>query len=353
MKAADLAISLPTDNEKIKPDIVWLDVRKPPFQLHGLYNPQKEIPFRRVPEAVAKATSEGVAFLATHPAGGRARFRTDSHYIAVRCTCARGTPGPNVTLLAQSGFDLYRFDGERDTYAASLQPPPAGTPFYESVADMPGVMSDYMLCLPLLDAVSELYIGLQADATIETARPYRDLPPVVYYGSSITQGIGASRPGNSYEAMISRRFHLDFINLGFSGSARGETAIVEYLSSLTMSAFVCDYDHNAPDVAYLQATHLSLYKHFRSVQKDVPVIFVSKPDFENDAFAPQRRQVIRDTYAYAKAHGDEQVYFIDGETLFGTDGRDACTVDRCHPNDLGFYRMACVIGDKLQQVLHL
>lgn len=58
---------------------------------------------------------------------------------------------------------------------------------------------------------------------IETARPYRDLPPVVYYGSSITQGVGVSRPGNCYEAMISRRFHLDFINLGFSGNARGRS----------------------------------------------------------------------------------------------------------------------------------
>lgn len=353
MKAADIAISLSADSEKIKPDIVWLDVRRPPFQLHGLYNPREEIPFRRLPEAVARATSEGVAFLATHTAGARARFRTDSRFIAVRCACARDSQEPHMTLLSRSGFDLYRFDGERDTYAASLQPSFPGTPFYESVADTSGSMSDYMLCFPMFDAVSELYIGLQADAEIEPARPYRDLPPVVYYGSSITQGVGVSRPGNCYEAMISRRFHLDFINLGFSGNARGETAIVEYLSSLKMSAFVCDYDHNAPDVAHLQATHLPLYQHFRSVQKDVPVIFVSKPDFEGDVFAPQRRQVIRDTYAYAKAHGDERVYFIDGETLFGTDDRDACTVDRCHPNDLGFYRMACVIGDKLQQVLGL
>lgn len=44
------------------------------------------------------------------------------------------------------------------------------------------------------------------------------------------------------------------------------------------------------------------------------------------------------------ADGDKNVYFIDGKTLFGGEYYSNCTKDGCHPNDLGAYRMASVIG---------
>ena len=53
----------------------------------------------------------------------------------------------------------------------------------------------------------------------------------------------------------------------------------------------------------------------------------------------------------AKAAGDNNVYFIDGETLFAGEFRDSCTVDGVHPNDLGFFRMGMVIGETVGQIL--
>ena len=44
---------------------------------------------------------------------------------------------------------------------------------------------------------------------------------------------------------------------------------------------------------------------------------------------------------------------IDGETLFQEDDRDACTVDGCHPNDLGFYRMYQTVRPVMKQALGL
>ena len=61
--------------------------------------------------------------------------------------------------------------------------------------------------------------------------------------------------------------------------------------------------------------------------------------------------MIYETYCKAKANGDNLVWFIDGETLFGTHGRDDCTVDTCHPNDSGFDRMATVIYPVLKEAL--
>jgi len=65
---------------------------------------------------------------------------------------------------------------------------------------------------------------------------------------------------------------------------------------------------------------------------------------KGSALSTRAREIIRQTYQNALDAGDKNVYFVDGEKLFGTDLRDCCTVDGCHPNDLGFYRMyKCVL----------
>ncbi|WP_200966981.1 SGNH/GDSL hydrolase family protein [Insulibacter thermoxylanivorax] len=82
------------------------------------------------------------------------------------------------------------------------------------------------------------------------------------------------------------------------------------------------------------------------------MIHKSRPDFDRDPEdSAKRREVIQMTYERAKAAGDRHVYFIDGERLFGTENREACTVDGCHPNDLGFMRMAETIYPVLHSIL--
>lgn len=78
---------------------------------------------------------------------------------------------------------------------------------------------------------------------------------------------------------------------------------------------------------------------------------MSKPDFDYDTASDCRRSIILQTVARAKAAGDENVWFIDGQTLWGEDERDACAVDTCHPNDLGFYRMAKAVQPLLKEAL--
>ena len=172
----------------------------------------------------------------------------------------------------------------------------------------------------------------------------------MYYGSSITQGGCASRPGNSYESIVSRRLDADYINLGFSGNAKGEPEIAEYISKLDMSCFVYDYDFNAPTVEHLINTHQKMYNVIREANPDLPIVLMSSPKYRLTDEGKQRLSVIRKTYEDAKANGDGNVYFIDGSTLMALAKYDG-TVDDCHPNDLGFASMAKAVGDLLEKIM--
>ena len=334
-------------------DIKMYDVRNEPFKIYGLYNYKQEKVFKRMPDEIAKSTSEGVSLLYLNTAGGRLRFTTDSKYIAIKAKMPSVCVLPHMTLLGTSGFDLYVNKNGRDIFYKSFSPPVGMQNGYESIIHFPdNEKREITINFPLYNNVDDLYIGLQEDANLEERNEYKYKKPVLYYGSSITQGGCASRPGNSYESIISRRLDCDYINLGFSGNAKGEKTIVDYMSDLDISVFVCDYDHNAPNVEHLEATHNKLYNKFREKNKKLPIILISKPDFDNDpADSIKRRDVIYTTYINAKKNGDENVYYIDGQALFKDEGRDSCTVDGVHPNDLGFMRMADLIGYAIQEVI--
>lgn len=338
------------------PETDWRDVRAGAFQLYGLCPPVPGDVFRRIPESVAAATSAGVTAMHTCTAGGRIRFQTDSPFVAMKV----GMPNPglfsHMTVMGTAGFDLYQVNGTSARFSAVFMPPMEIHGGYESMVTLPGgrVMRDLLVHMPLYSGVSELYIGLEAGAQLLPGSRYAAREPIVFYGSSITQGGCAARPGSAYTNLISRVLNTDHINLGFSGSACGEPAIVRHMASLSMSAFVCDYDHNAPTPEHLERTLWPLYSAIRTAHPDIPYLFVSKPDFRRDpALNARCRAVVRDAFERAQAAGDRKVAFVDGERLFDGPFYSECTVDTCHPTDLGFSRMAAVIGRQLADLLHL
>lgn len=342
-------------------DVTFYDVRKAPFRIYGLYAPQTEPVFRRMPEDVAEKVSPGVKGLALHTSGGRVRFKTNSPFLAIRAGMPNVSPMSHMPLTGQASFSMYFNKNGKSTYYRTFKPEPdklfrgEGVTGFVEFIDIPDEdMRDITIYFPLYAAVDSLYIGVQENAVILPGDTYKREKPVIFYGSSITQGGCASHPGNSYQGFLSRRFDADFVNLGFSGSAKAEDAMIEYVQGLDMSMFVYDYDHNAPDVEHLKNTHEKMFCAVRKAHPDVPVIFMSRPNFDtNRADAAPRRAVIFETYRNALEAGDHNVYLVDGERLFGGDCRDGCTVDGCHPNDLGFYRMADAVGATMEIIYSL
>ncbi len=322
-----------------KDDIIWLNAAETPFVVYGATGTD---PYVRMPDEVAKAVSPGVHALSKNTAGIRIRLRTNSPYIAIHCEWNNLCHMPHMPISGSSGFDLYRYSNNNQIYAGTFMPSPTSHKGYESLKELyTNKMTDYIINFPLYNGVTKLYIGVKNDAEFEAPAKYTNDLPVVFYGSSITQGGCAARPGNCYQNFLSRALNIDYVNLGFSGNGKAEDEMIEYLSNLEMSVFVSDYDHNAPTVEHLKNTHYKLYKGIREKHPDLPYIMFSKPDYHvGNTVDDERRNIIMKTFIKAKSEGDKNVYFVDGASLFQGDEWFACTVDGCHPTDLGFYRFA-------------
>lgn len=327
-----------------------------PFDLYGVFYEKENERFVRMPSDIADKLNENIAYLNKHTSGGRIRFSTDSKSIAVIVKYSSLWEGNNMPLICSSGFILLEETDGGYKHVKTFVPQHTcfgkenHVGFSQSCNGLSGEMKNYILFFPLYNDVESLTVGLDKDAAVSHGKRYKNVKPVLYYGSSITQGACASRPDNSYQAIISKRNNIDYINLGFSGNAKAEPVMCDYLAGIDCSVFVCDYDHNAPNKEYLQETHYSLYKDFRAKQPETPIIFVSKPDIEHDLDVQKRFEIIKATYDKARESGDKNVYLIDGRTFFEGEDRNACTVDGCHPNDLGFFRMANVIYGKLEEI---
>ena len=332
--------------------IVFYNPKEAPFEIFGLYEPKSEETYKRLPDEVGMNVSEGVASVYRHTAGGRVRFATDSSSITIRVKY----PAPDImyhaTHLMENGFDLY-IDGEnRSRFAGSFIFSYSETREYESKFPRPLPEGDkeFTINFPLYGGVESLEIGLDEGARIWAHTPYKHDVPIVFYGSSITQGGCAARPGLSYEARISREYDCDYINLGFSGSARAEDIIVDYMAGLKMSAFVSDYDHNTPSDEHLKNTHYKMYEKIRAKNPDIPYIMITKPDFKFHTVDMSRRDIIMQSYLKARENGDNNVWFIDGSSFFAFGDRGDYTVDATHPTDVGFERMALMIGHVIREI---
>lgn len=307
--------------------------------------------YNRAPEHLREKMNGNLRALSVNTSGGRIRFNTDSEKLSLHMDLTDLPGFSHMPASGSSGLDIFVGSGKNMTYAATRQPQCNRKRLKEEVTLSKGEKT-VTIYLPLYNGVKALKIGIENGTRLNAPTPYTFEKPVVFYGSSITQGGCACRTSNSYCALAARYFDSDFTNLGFSGNAKGEPYMAEYIAGLEMSCFVLDYDHNAPDAENLRKTHLPFLQTILKAQPELPVIIMSKPDTNFSSTDNERRDIVKASYLAVKDK-HPKVQFIDGGTLFGSDFRESCTVDGCHPNDLGFYRMAKAVIPALEKALGL
>lgn len=329
-----------------------------PIKVYGVPGFEKNRKLERFPEELRKKLVEfhsqfgntGIEHLTTRTTGARAAFRTDSENVKIEMKVKTLEHDAGMSRFSCSSAAVYTGKGESLTYKGLAVP---------GFDDMTGDITftkdnnteDVMIFFPRNEIVEDIIITLDDGAEISAPTPYKYEKPVIFFGSSITEGGHAALVTNAYTALLSRWLDFEYYNFGLSGSCLGQIDIGEFICSLDPSVLVYDYDHNAFSAEFLKNTHEPFFKYIRSKKPLLPVIFMSAPNYDHMPEADERRTVIKHTYENAKAIGDNNVYFIDGKDFFGEDERQFCTTDTTHPNDYGFQKMARVIEPVMKNIL--
>ncbi len=304
--------------------------------------------FKRLPDEVTKKLPY-LFDVANNTAGIRLSFYTDVTSFTIKATMGNITYYKHICAIVYKGFDVFI---NKELYGCEACEEGKDKLVYEVTLPSSKKINLVDIYFPLYGDVKDFEIEISDSANISSNEESRYEKPIVFYGSSITQGACASRNSLNYTNMLSMMLDTTIYNLGFSGKAKGEREMAEYIASLDMAALVLDYDHNAPSVEHLAITHEPFFKIVRMKQPNLPIILASRSDIDDNLIdSDKRRRIIMQTYVEALNEGDKNIYFVDGKEMFKDFNRDMCTVDNTHPNTLGFYRMATTFKKAILQSL--
>jgi lysophospholipase L1-like esterase len=312
---------------------VWYDARE--IGLEGQGWQEKGADFSRLPAKAQGKVPDAVWALSKQSAGLCVRFRTDAPAVQVHWELTSGGLAmPHMPATGVSGVDLYgkTADGPWH-YLFNGRPVDVKTTanFYGLDKD-----SEYLLYLPLYNGVTKVEIGIPVGKTISRVRFAETVKPVVFYGTSITQGGCASRPGLAATAITGRKLDLPVLNLGFSGSGKMEPALADLLGELDASVYVIDCNWNMT-AALIKERTAPFVKKLREARPDTPILLVEDSNFR-DTSPTFNGKVLREEYDALVNNGVKGLYFLNSKGMIGTDWEG--TVDGCHPNDLGMMRQA-------------
>jgi hypothetical protein len=347
-----------SNEKKAVPSTRWVDVRDLGVEGKG-WTDTKSF-FDRLPAKAEGVVPPSVWGLGRDSAGLLVRFTTDATTIQARWTVISGRLAmPHMPATGVSGLDLYvKADDGRWRWLGVGQPQDKKTNTSTLVSGLPEGRREFLLYLPLYNGVSSVELGVPEGRTIEqtAARAEVRKKPIVFYGTSITQGGCASRPGMVHTAILGRRLDRPVINLGFSGSGRMEPQMAILLAELDPAVYVLDCLPNMSAAEVAERVE-PFVRNLRKAHPQTPIVMAEDRFYTNGTVLPGPRKhnddnhaALKVAYGHLLAGGIKGLYYLPGAVQLGDDGED--TVDGSHPTDLGFMRMADAFAPVLAEALN-
>ncbi len=322
-------------------DLLWYDLLD--LGLEGQGWSDLAHPYDRLPARAEGRVTEAVWTLSHHTAGVGARFVTDAPEIAARWSI-RGErlAMDHMPATGMSGIDLYVRQESDWRWLGIGRAVNLPANDVQLVAGMAEGEREYRVYLPLYNGVDSVKIGVPQGTRVCKVAPGGERP-LVFYGTSITQGGCASRPGMVHTSVLGRWLERPVLNLGFSGSGRMEPAMGELLAELEAAAYVLECLPNlSPEEAEERVEPFVV--NLRAARPETPIVLVESISYQNDHLVTAMREMVerknrhlRGLYEH-RAPGDAKLHYIEGAGLLGEDGE--ATVDGVHATDLGFLRIA-------------
>lgn len=310
-------------------------------------------------ETVAKV-NPFLETLAKNPAGGLLAFYSDTTSLKLHAKLFGILHMAHITHVGQAGFDLYVGTKRANLSFFSSTNYNINLSEYEITLFSHPVKRRrlFVINLPLYAGVNSVELEIDDEASVEPAKDLFPKGRIVVYGTSITQGGCATRPGMAYPAIIARELGYEFINYGFSGSGKGEKEITELVASTKEATmFILDYEGNADENSILENTLAPFVSTIREKYPSVPILIISKIRMAKEMHFMDKLnhalKLARFQAGFVKKqneNGDNNIYFLNGKNLLIPLQHEA-TVDGIHPTDLGFYFMAKRIIKKILSII--
>ncbi len=344
------------DRYAVRPDekVAWHDVRATDLEGRAFPEAERKGYFDRLPAEADGKVTPAVWSLSRDSAGMMFRFRTDAttiyaHYKVTKPLLAM----PHMPATGVSGLDLYARDAEGRWRWVQVTRPGAQEMKVRVAEGLDAGEREYAIYLPLYNGVEFLNVGVPEGSKFEGLKPRAR--PVVFYGTSITHGACASRPGMVHTAILGRRLDAPVVNLGFSGNGRMDKAVGDFLVRIDAAAYVIDC---LPNMGPKDVTEkcVPLVKQLRAARPATPIILVEDRRNTDSWIIASRRKHHDDNHAALKAayeqlvkEGVRGLSYVPGDRLYGDDAEGA--TDGSHASDLGFHRQADVFEPFLRAAL--
>jgi len=366
------SLIIPVVKTASESELSWYDVKEWGVEGRAWEDHERLRYFDRMPadaEEEMKGIVDGMGLesawnMSRCSAGMMARFRTNASAIHVRYRLLNDKLAmPHMPATGVSGVDLYarnesgewRFVNGISPFPRNVEDPSLDSRNVENVIAT-GILAgsrEYALNFPLYNGVESMEIGVPAGAAFAGLAPR--VKPIVFYGTSITQGGVASRPGICHTALLGRRLDRPVLNLGFSGTGRMNPVVVRYLAEVDAAVFVIECSANM-NPAQIRERCIPLVKALRVARPDTPILLVEDRGLPNGWIIPvgaenlsQNHLALRECFEALQQEQVPAVHYLRGADLYGGDGEGS--TDNVHANDLGFLRMADVMEPVLRDIL--
>ena len=326
---------------------LWFDGQVLP--LEGRAFGDTEAYYDRLPKRAQATVPGSVWGLSHHSAGMALRFVTDASTFKVRWAVRSGSLAmPHMPATGVSGVDIYQRTPQGWRFVKNGRP----TAVTNAVDVTLAPNAECLVYLPLYNGTSLIEVGIPKGKTLSAPPPRANgiTKPVVFYGTSITHGGCASRPGMAFTAIAGRMVDAPVVNLGFSGNGKMEMALCDLVAEIDASVYVLDCLWNMNDDLVRERAE-PFIRALREKRPATPILLAEDCNAFGKAPTPKSR-ILRSLYEKLKTEDAakwSKLHYLEAQDMLGHDGEG--TVDGCHPNDLGMMRQGTVFGQALQKII--